>query len=265
MSTYLLNWKPANFHWKNFDECVARSTDGEIVEGNWSCGNRKNIAEGDRVFLLRQGHDHPGLIASGWVTAGSYEAQHWDRERRIQRKPALYVGIDWDVIRPLVNRLPREFLLEEELLPVKYLNTQAGGILLEPDMAFKLEKSWLLQNSNRPSLAGLLAGFEGALEGEPVEGTAYRRKRDRRLRNQAMSFARGICAVCKVDYNTVLDGKGIRVLQVHHTKQLGYRDKPKLTKSEDLVVVCANCHLLIHLDPKKALSVDRLRQLLGLS
>ena len=37
-------------------------------------------------------------------------------------------------------------------------------------------------------------------------------------------------------------------------------DIPFVRGVSDLVVVCANCHLLIHLDPKKALSVQRLRK-----
>jgi 5-methylcytosine-specific restriction protein A len=53
---------------------------------------------------------------------------------------------------------------------------------------------------------------------------------------------------------------GKRVLQVHHRKQLSSRDAPALTKPEDLAVVCANCHLLIHYDPKRALSVKALRK-----
>lgn len=262
MTTYLLTWKPTNWHWAEFEECVAESATGQLVEGRWSCGNRKSIIEGDRVFLLRQGYQQPGLIGSGWVTTRSYEDRHWDKARRLQRRPARYVDVDWDSLQPLENRLPREYLLEEELLPIKYLNAQSGGIFLEPEMAFKLEKSWALQSGHELSIAGVMTGFGGALEGEPVEHTGYRRTRDRRLRDQAMSFANGVCAVCEIDYKAVLEGNGIRVLQVHHTAQLGYRDKPRLTKSEDLVVVCANCHLLIHLNPKKALTVSKLKRLL---
>jgi len=54
----------------------------------------------------------------------------------------------------------------------------------------------------------------------------------------------------------------MRVLQVHHKKQLGWKSTPKLTKSSDLAVVCANCHMLIHMNPKKALSIDKLRVML---
>jgi predicted HNH restriction endonuclease len=60
----------------------------------------------------------------------------------------------------------------------------------------------------------------------------------------------------------VLDGRGVRVLQVHHRKQLSAREAPSITKLGDLAVVCANCHLLLHLDPKNALKVEKLREML---
>lgn len=51
-------------------------------------------------------------------------------------------------------------------------------------------------------------------------------------------------------------------LQVHHRNQLALEDEPVVTKTADLAVVCANCHMLIHFDPKKALQVEVLRQML---
>ncbi|MGA2660996.1 MAG: hypothetical protein ABSH34_26225, partial [Verrucomicrobiota bacterium] len=97
---------------------------------------------------------------------------------------------------------------------------------------------------------GIPAKLEGAApgpdwrlveEGRPAEHIAYVRKRDWRLRNLAMEASHGVCAVCRVDYSKVLDGKGVRVLQVHHKRQLGYNDTPRLTRAADLAVVCANC------------------------
>jgi hypothetical protein len=54
----------------------------------------------------------------------------------------------------------------------------------------------------------------------------------------------------------------VRVLQVHHRQQLAARDVPVVTKGSDLAVVCANCHLLLHLNPEKALSVKELQEML---
>jgi hypothetical protein len=103
---------------------------------------------------------------------------------------------------------------------------------------------------------------EGDIEGMKTEVLRLTTKRSRRLRDLAFKAANNICSVCDRDYSKVLDGDGVRVLQVHHRKQLAARNAPSITKLRDLVVVCANCHLLIHLNPNKALSVHTLRKML---
>lgn len=85
-----------------------------------------------------------------------------------------------------------------------------------------------------------------AIEGLATEVKMTRIGRDRGLRDSAMKRANGVCAVCCQDFNKVLAGRGICVLHVHHLKQLGSRDKPTVTRLKDLIVVCANCHMLLH-------------------
>jgi len=104
---------------------------------------------------------------------------------------------------------------------------------------------------------------ESDIEGLRYEYIALTSSRSRKLRNRAMDNAGGLCSVCDVDFGKLLDGRGVRVLQVHHKKMMKDRKGPSETKLDDLVVVCANCHLLIHLDPTKAISVPKLRRMLG--
>jgi hypothetical protein len=103
---------------------------------------------------------------------------------------------------------------------------------------------------------------ESDIEGLRSEFRATRTKRSRRLRNRAFDMAGGVCAACRKDFTKCLGGRGIRVLQVHHRQQLSARDTPAVTKLADLVVVCANCHLLLHLDSHEALGIQELRNLL---
>ncbi len=49
------------------------------------------------------------------------------------------------------------------------------------------------------------------------------------------------------------------MLQVHHKLQLALQDFPILTSPDDLAVVCANCHAIIHSDSKKAMSIEVLK------
>ena len=99
-----------------------------------------------------------------------------------------------------------------------------------------------------------------ALEGIRREVASYTPSRSRRLRNQAVALSRGVCEACGNDFLRVLSGLGIRALQVHHRKQLGASDHSTVTCLKDLSVLCANCHLLIHANPKHAMPVKTLRR-----
>jgi hypothetical protein len=103
---------------------------------------------------------------------------------------------------------------------------------------------------------------ESDIEGTKTEVVRLTSKRSRRLRDLALEAARGCCLVCRRDFTQVLGGRGVRVMQVHHRRQLSARDVPSVTRLSDLAVVCANCHLLLHLDVEKALDVEELREML---
>jgi hypothetical protein len=113
------------------------------------------------------------------------------------------------------------------------------------------------------SISVLLCGEDEAAEGLRNEMRVMAQKRNRPLRNKVLRAAKGVCEACETDYSQLLDGIGIRVLQVHHRKQLALNDVPVITKASDLAVVCANCHALIHHDPKNALKVETLRKMLA--
>jgi hypothetical protein len=100
------------------------------------------------------------------------------------------------------------------------------------------------------------------IESTKTEAQCFKTKRSRRLRDLAFRLAKGVCCVCGHDFSKFLGGRGVRVLQVHHRKQLSTRDAPSVTTVEDLAVVCANCHMLLHLNPAEALSVEELRDML---
>ena len=97
------------------------------------------------------------------------------------------------------------------------------------------------------------------LEGIAREVTVIARSRSRKLRNMALKRSKGVCEACKTDFSALFGGKGLRVLQVHHRRQLALQDAPNLVSPDDLAVVCANCHAIIHADPLEAISVEDLR------
>ena len=98
-----------------------------------------------------------------------------------------------------------------------------------------------------------------ALEGGMTE--ARSRRRNKTLRDKAYAQANGICAVCGNDFKRYAEGRGQKCLVVHHTRQIRDYDQVEETRLSDLAVLCANCHMIVHSDHAKALSVAEARRL----
>jgi len=99
---------------------------------------------------------------------------------------------------------------------------------------------------------------EGVVEGIARETVVLSRSRSATLRKDALRRSRGVCEACRVDFSAILNGRGLRALQVHHKRQLALQETPEITSLEDLAVVCANCHAIIHTNPKAAIPVEEL-------
>lgn len=105
-----------------------------------------------------------------------------------------------------------------------------------------------------------------AIEGIARETIITTRSRSEPLRRAALKRAAGICEACGTNYSELAGGLGLRVLQVHHRRQLALADEPVTNNLDDLAVVCANCHFMIHADTLHAMPVEELRGILrGLS
>ena len=93
-----------------------------------------------------------------------------------------------------------------------------------------------------------------ALEGEERMALVRHRKREQSLRDAKVLEARKSgsgklkCEVpkCGFDFEVVYGELGRDYAQVHHLKPLADRTNPSQTKLDDLAVVCANCHVMIH-------------------
>lgn len=261
MPTYLLTWNPKRWHWwgDNLEDDFKK--DGDVYFGRWSCGNSKSIRTDDRVFLLRQGKQSPGIVASGWADSEVYEGSHWDDKLKASGKTTLYVDIRLDTLLDAGSEtILSRSSLNKGILGNMHWDTQQSGIRIPDEIASVLERTWSdFLGHERQKIP---RAEPSAIEGLLTETVKYVKGRSRHLRDLALRNAEGICSVCGVDYNKVLGGEGVRVLQVHHRNQLAATDAPRLTLLSDLAVVCANCHMLIHMNPKQALSIENLRNML---
>jgi 5-methylcytosine-specific restriction enzyme A len=143
MSTYLLTWSPKKWQWKDLPKRINEIKKKGYCVTEWSCGNNKSIAKGDRVFLLRQGEEPRGIVGAGWAESDSFEEVHWRKEKAQIGRTTMYVMVRWDaLLHPETESiLPREWLNDEVLSRVNW-NTQISGITIWPDVAEVLEERW---------------------------------------------------------------------------------------------------------------------------
>lgn len=111
-----------------------------------------------------------------------------------------------------------------------------------------------------PQVNGEMKEIAQAIEGIARETTITIRSRSEPRRRAALERAKGVCEACGTDYSKLAGGLGKRVLQAHHRRQLALADEPVTNGLDDLAVVCANCHLMIHADVSNAMPVEELRQ-----
>lgn len=143
MSTYLLTWSPKKWPWKDLSRRISEIKKKGFCLTDWSCGNNKSIAQGDRLFLLRQGEEPRGIVGVGWAESEPYEEIHWREEKAQAGRTTMYLTVRWEkLLNPDSESIfPREWLNEGELSRVNW-NTQISGITIRPEVAEVLEERW---------------------------------------------------------------------------------------------------------------------------
>jgi|LakMenE18May11ns_1017448.scaffolds.fasta_scaffold9959289_13 5-methylcytosine-specific restriction protein A len=249
MNTFLLTWNPQKWRWSTLNEDLNTFLARGLLEMTWSCGNRKAIYPGDRVFLLKQGKEEPrGLFASGYVTSAAREGQHFTDPDRT----AIYVDIDFDVLLdPSRDVFPRARLDRRPFAAVNW-STQSGGIAIAPAVAPELESQW----DEHVRLHGLDPIRPGCERGMAINLYAEGRRRTvptSRLERSASARraciqAQGCrCLVCDVDFGERYGDMGRGYIHVHHQELLaGPRGERHTNPLDDLVPVCPNCHAMLH-------------------
>lgn len=83
----ILTWNPDEFDWgDDFRKTVEESADNDEIELSWSTGNRNSgVSDGDRVFLLRQGTQGRGIVASGYTRGQIETDRNWRKDQRARQ------------------------------------------------------------------------------------------------------------------------------------------------------------------------------------
>jgi 5-methylcytosine-specific restriction enzyme A len=272
MTTYLLTWNPDNWHWRNIEDDIQRWKRDGYLDDRWSCGVNTRILPQDRVFLLRQGREPRGIIASGWSRSNVFEDAHWSDPT----KAARYIDVRFDVLldaehEPIFQRT----WLDDEALRRVHWNTQVSGITISDEIAAELEIRWarFLSTQNIVQIQTVeqqLASVEGSdaqnyTEGAPRPFQGNRYERNIQARRACIRHYGLGCFVCGFNFEQTYGDVGIGFIHVHHLKPLStIGTQYQLDPIKDLRPVCPNCHAMLH-RPPYTLSIEELRDKIGAS
>lgn len=275
MNTYLVTWNPQNSTWANLPEQAQQTRHGVSVVEQWSCGNTKRIAKGERLFLLKQGPEQPkGIMASGVVSSeGVFEGPHWDAEKAEHGEFAHYINGHWEIIlNPDCEALLPVSAFQYGELPFFHWNTQKSGILIPDAVAEVMEQIWSRHvEAVRGTGTAYSVSSSDPEESEFPEGRVLYRvhrfhERNSDLVAKVKSIAKNSghleCSVCSFDFFKTYGEVGKDFIECHHTIPVSKLSEGMTTKIADMVLVCSNCHRMLH-RRRPWLEVGQLKELLG--
>ena len=106
------------------------------------------------------------------------------------------------------------------------------------------------------------------LEGEELVVTHRSHERNKEVVNAAKSMfkanhhGRLFCEVCGFDFREKYGERGDDFIEAHHIKPIAVRNKNEATKVEDIVLLCSNCHSIVHrIQPW--LTIPQLKQIIN--
>lgn len=139
MSTILLTWNPdvwsiSDEMWTDWLEEVARNG---ISHGNWSTGRNKSIQPGDRCYLVKQGKEPRGIVASGWAVSDVYQDERTEGAGDVENA----VEVDWDDVVDPEAPLPMD-RLKAKVPEVNWRYLLSSGITAKPAAEEKIARLW---------------------------------------------------------------------------------------------------------------------------
>ena len=98
------------------------------------------------------------------------------------------------------------------------------------------------------------------IEGKSNLSWVVKYERDKRLREAAIRIHNTICEGCGFDFESKYGLLGAGFIEVHHTKPVSLLQGQTIIDPEtDLVVLCSNCHSMVHRRRPIPLTIDELK------
>jgi len=88
-------------------------------------------------------------------------------------------------------------------------------------------------------------------------------ERNARLRKQTINFHGVTCMACKFNFQVKYGKHGENFIEVHHINPLSRtKDEHIVNPKTDMVVLCSNCHRMVHRDQENPLTIEELRRII---
>lgn len=220
--------------------------------------NQKDFSIGDVVFIWRAGKE-AGVVACGVVKELPVPRNNvkipealgegfWVSQ--IDEPSEIKVGIELQDVR-LSNE---EDMLERDIVKTHPILGKSRIIANPVGTVFRLnsEEEKILGDLWQGSFAVVKDVQYSAMEGGLQLKSHYRRERSRKLislKKEQYKRSHGVlrCEICGLSFVEIYpESLGEDFIEVHHKTPLSQIEKTVKTTLDDLILVCANCHRMIH-------------------
>jgi len=199
-------------------------------------------------------HEHTATAGEIAAAAGS------NGERGYTTTNLVYSSLGrhlWGALRMPVPKGQALISIFTEFIAPDQRNPYWRFVMKRPAIRALRSLGWFTGEVSAGSAGGSRsAGKTSAEEGKTWKRLTIHRSREDSLRRTKLAAAianskdgRLRCEVpgCGFDFEAVYGGLGTGFAEVHHLSPLAKMDGPVETTLNDLAVVCANCHRMIHL------------------
>ena len=129
---------------------------------------------------------------------------------------------------------------------------------------FKLERVDLVLRQAAEDIEAAAIEDERYTEGNRAKALVNRHERNAQLRAAAIRIHGTTCQGCGFSFASVYGERGHNYIQVHHLRPISeYNGVREVDPRIDMVVVCANCHCMIHRKPQEPLTLEQLQRLVA--
>ena len=141
---FLLTWNGAKWRWNERAETADRVHMGQRVTDRWNCSRTTSISVGDRVFILKQGAEPRGIMASGWVNTAVFQDLHWEESKAAQGVFSNYILFEYDALLDPYREaiLERDYLKHAPGLSRFHWDTRSSGNRIGTAVLQRLEEVW---------------------------------------------------------------------------------------------------------------------------